>query len=196
MTKVITIFSCANDVHKIVIIRWRNVGVFAPGCVNPRQTGVSACTLGRPSLAGPLRSTASVSSDSRTSGGGHATGQRHPRGPKNVDPHGERSSVPTQMQTVLSLGWAGRPCTEPFAVRATGGGYRAVIPRRRSRWLLAPNTPWDPLLLICHCLPRSTRNMRSTPTNLRIVVVRCMGPGLRQDSGSLVACHRFEVRLQ
>ena len=25
MTKVITIFSCANDVHKIVIIRWRNV---------------------------------------------------------------------------------------------------------------------------------------------------------------------------
>ena len=26
MTKVITIFSCANDVHKIVIIRWRIVG--------------------------------------------------------------------------------------------------------------------------------------------------------------------------
>ena len=23
MTKVITIFSCANDLHKIVIIRWR-----------------------------------------------------------------------------------------------------------------------------------------------------------------------------
>ena len=30
MTKVITIFSCANDVHKIVIIRWSIEGRWHP----------------------------------------------------------------------------------------------------------------------------------------------------------------------
>ena len=39
MTKVITIFSCANDLHKIAIIRWR-IGGHARGApTEPRAVG-------------------------------------------------------------------------------------------------------------------------------------------------------------